>query len=263
MHRNHNYQNKFQQHKKRKKFDNLIFGKQPVLELLKTDKTVDKILIQAGSESDAIFEIRKIASQKNIPLKYVPVEKLNTLTGGIHQGIIAFTSEIQFQKTADVLQYVIEQGSTPFFLLLDGITDVRNFGAIARTAYAAGVHALIIATNDAAPINEEAMKTSAGALHHLAVCREKNIVEIIRYLKLNGLQILGADAHANMFLDEADLKIPLCIVMGSEDEGIQNQIKNILDYSIKIPMNQQFDSYNVSVAAGMILYETMRQRKKL
>ncbi|MBC8046953.1 MAG: 23S rRNA (guanosine(2251)-2'-O)-methyltransferase RlmB [Fimbriimonadaceae bacterium] len=245
---------------KRRKFDNLIFGRQPVLELLNSEKSVDKILLQNNTDGDILSEIKKIAAQKNIPVKYVPVEKLNTLTGGIHQGIIAFTAEIEFQNIENILPLIIEQGNVPLFVLLDGITDVRNFGAIARTAYAAGAHAIILAENDAAPVNAEAMKTSAGALSKLPVCREKNFNHTLEYLKLNGLQILGADSKAEKMCFEIDFTLPVVIILGSEDIGISPSVKKYIATTIKLPMQNNFDSYNVSVAAGMLLYEIMRQR---
>ncbi|MFN0276151.1 MAG: 23S rRNA (guanosine(2251)-2'-O)-methyltransferase RlmB [Chitinophagales bacterium] len=244
----------------RKKFDNLVFGRQPVLELLNSERPVDKIILQNGIAADVISEIKKFAYQKNIPVKNVPVEKLNTLTGGVHQGIIAFTSEIEFASIEDVLPYVIEQGKTPLLLILDSITDVRNFGAIARTAYAAGVDAIIISTHDAAPANAEAMKASAGALAKITVCREKDFQQALDYLLLNGIQIIGTDSNAETKCSAADFTIPVAIILGSEDEGISSSLRKYISTNVKLPMQKKFDSYNVSVSAGMVLYEVMRQR---
>ncbi len=157
----------------RRKFDNLIFGRQPVIELLDSEKTVDKILLQQSAQGEIIPLIKKKAAEKEIPLQYVPVEKLNGLTGGNHQGVVAFIAAVEFQSIENILPFIIEKGETPLILILDGITDVRNFGAIARTAYASGVHTIIISLNSAAPINEDAIKTSAGALTKIPVCREK------------------------------------------------------------------------------------------
>lgn len=248
---------------KRRKFDNLIFGRQPVIELLQSDKTIDKILVQNDAGGDIISQLKKLAAQKDIPFKYVPVEKLNQLTGGIHQGVIAFTSEIEFAKIENILPYIIEQGKIPLFILLDGITDVRNFGAIARTAYAAGVHALIIPFNETAPVNAEAIKASAGALLKIAVCREKNISDTMHQLKLNGLQIIGADAKSEKLISQTDFTIPSVIILGSEEEGISSAARKYIDAYASLPILNDFDSYNVSVAAGMILYEIMKQRNNL
>lgn len=248
---------------KRKKFDNLIFGRQPVIELLQSGKTIDKILIQSDAEGDIIFQLKKLAAKKDIPVKHVPAEKLNMLTGGIHQGVIAFTSEIEFSKIENILPYIIEQGKIPLFILLDAITDVRNFGAIARTAYAAGVDALLIPFNETAPANAEAIKASAGALIKIPVCREKNISHMLHQLKLNGLQIIGADAKAEKLISQANLEIPSVIILGSEEEGISYAAKKYIDEYVSLPALNNFDSYNVSVAAGMILYEVMKQRNNL
>ncbi len=247
--------------KARKKFDNLVFGRQPVAELLNSDKTVDKILLQQSASGDIIPMIKQKAAEKVIPLQYVPVEKLNALTGGNHQGVIAFTAAITFQSIEDVLPFVIEKGETPLILILDGITDVRNFGAIARTAWASGVHAIVIPASSAAPVNSDAIKTSAGALQQIPVCREKNYEAVLKYLQLNGLQIIGADANAAKFIYDTDLAIPTAIIMGSEDEGISYISRKYITSTVKIPLRNNFDSFNVSVAAGMILYEVMRQRK--
>ncbi len=246
---------------KRKKYDNLVFGRQPIIELLNSDQTIDKIYLLGTAQGDVIPEIKKLAAEKEVPLQYVPVEKLNTLTGGNHQGVIAFTSEIDFLKIDQLLPHIIESGETPLLLVLDGITDVRNFGAIARTAYAAGVHGLIIPAQHSAPVNGDAIKASAGALQRMPVCREKNFELVLKYLKLNGIQLLGTDTKAEHFISESDLTIPTAIFMGSEDEGLSAVSRKYLTGTVKIPMINPFDSYNVSVATGMILYEAMRQRK--
>ncbi len=245
---------------KRKKYDNLVFGRQPIIELLESDQTVDKIYLLHTAQGDVIPAIKRKAAEKEIPIQYVPVEKLNALTGGNHQGVIAFTSEIDFLKIEQLLPHIIESGETPLILILDGITDVRNFGAIARTAYASGVHGIVIPSDHSAPVNGDAIKTSAGALQHIPVCREKNYEAVLKYLKLNGIQLLGSDTHADQLIGECDLTIPTAIIMGSEDEGISAISRKYLTTTIRIPMYHSFDSYNVSVATGMILYEAMKQK---
>ena len=245
---------------KRKKYDNLVFGRQPIIELLESDQTVDKIYLLHTAQGDVIPAIKRKAAEKEIPIQYVPVEKLNALTGGNHQGIIAFTSEIDFYKIDQLLPHIIEKGESPLLIILDGITDVRNFGAIARTAYGAGVHGIIIPADHSAPVNGDAIKTSAGALQHIPVCREKNYEAVLKYLKLNGIQLLGSDTHADLLIGDCDLTIPTAIIMGSEDEGISVVSRKYLTSTIKIPMYHSFDSYNVSVATGMILYEAMKQK---
>jgi 23S rRNA (guanosine2251-2'-O)-methyltransferase len=246
--------------KKRKAFDNLVFGRQPVIELLDGEKTIDKILIQKSGKGEHITEIRNKAQLKEIPVQFVPDEKLTALTGGNHQGVIAFTTEISFQKIEQLLPFIIEKGEVPLIIILDSITDVRNFGAIARTAYAAGAHCLIIGTSNAAPVNAEAIKASAGALQLIPVCREKSLSAALDFLQLNGMCILGADINATDYLFNADMKNPTAVILGSEDEGISSNLRKYLSQTIKIPMHHSFDSYNVSVAAGMFLYEAMKQR---
>lgn len=245
----------------RKKFDNLIFGRQPVAELFNSGKTIDKILLQTSVQGEIITSIKQAAAEQEVPVQYVPAEKLNALTGGNHQGVIAFIAEIDFQKIDDILPFVIEKGEVPLILILDGITDVRNFGAIARTAWASGVHAIIMPAQHAAPVNSDAIKTSAGALTQIPVCREKNFELVLKYLKLNGLQLLGANADAPAFIYEKDLTVPTAIIMGAEDTGISALSRKYITGMVKLPLQNNFDSYNVSVAAGMMLYEVMRQRK--
>ncbi|MFN3940276.1 MAG: 23S rRNA (guanosine(2251)-2'-O)-methyltransferase RlmB [Chitinophagales bacterium] len=245
---------------RRKSYDNVVYGRQPVLELITTSKPVDKILMQQGAHGDVISEIRKTAKEKGIPVKVVPEEKLKSITNANHQGVIAFTAAVAFQKLEDILPFVIEKGETPLILILDSITDVRNFGAISRTAYASGVHAIVIPFMDTAPLNSEAIKASAGALQNIPVCRAKNLQAVMDYLELNGITIIGTDAQSTTSIYQVDLTVPLAFILGSEDTGISYVLQKRFIYSASVPMARPFDSYNVSVAAGMILYETMRQR---
>jgi len=249
-----------QQHLKRRAYDNLIFGRQPIIELLKSDQQIEQILMQGGSTGDAIQEIRRIAKSGDIPIKTVPQEKLNRLTGGNHQGVIAFTSAIKFQQLDDIVLHVIEQGESPLILILDHITDIGNFGAICRTAWGAGVHAILIPTVGAAPVNADAVKTSAGALNEIPVCRVKNLAKAIDDLKMHGIRIIGANANSNVSASQEDMDLPLAIIMGSEDEGISYELEKLIDQHVKLPMARNFDSYNVSVACAMLLYEVMRQK---
>lgn len=255
MHRQNNTRDS-----RRKTYDNIVYGRQPVLELLITSKPVDKILMQQGAHGDVITEIRKTAKEKGVPVKVVPEEKLKSITNGNHQGVIAFTAAVTFQKLEDILPFIIEKGETPLILILDSITDVRNFGAISRTAYAGGVHAIVIPFTDTAPLNSEAIKASAGALQNIPVCREKNLQAVIDYLELNGITIIGTDAKSETPIFKLDLTVPVAFILGSEDAGISYVLQKRFTYAASVPSVRKFDSYNVSVAAGMILYETMRQR---
>lgn len=238
----------------------LIFGKHPVLEAIEAGKQIDKIFLQRGIEKYFTNEIIKHTRQKNIALQFVPVEKLNRLTNGIHQGIVGFLSLINYYNLEDILPHIYEQGETPLFLILDEITDVRNFGAIARTAEGAGVHGLIIPQKGAAQINAEAMKSSAGALNKIYVCRENDLLKAIKFLKLNGIQLVATDLKVSKNIFECDFKIPTAIILGSEAQGISPPILRQVDEIIRIPMFGTMESFNVSVACGMILYEAMKQR---
>lgn len=246
---------------KRKAYDNIAFGRQPVIELLQAARPIDKILIQQGAHGEAVQTIRHLAKVMEVPVKTVPEEKLKSITGGIHQGVVAFTSPVAFQRIETLLPFIIETGATPLLFVLDGITDVRNFGAIARTAYASGVHALIIPYSDTAPVNAESVKASAGALYQIPVCREKNLEAVADFLELNGIALIGTDAKAKQRVYDLDLTAPLAFVMGSEDTGIRHVLRKRLTHTASIPVMHSFDSYNVSVAAGIVLYECMRQRQ--
>ena len=238
---------------------NVIKGLHPVEEALNAGKSLEKIFIQKENKREGVPAIIKLAREREIPVQFVPGEKLRQL-GAAHQGIAAIVSPVSFYRTDDIVSQVIERGEMPLLIICDRITDVRNFGAIARTAFASGVHALIIPQSETASINSEAMKASAGALNKIPVCREKNLLPVIKTLKLHGVQILAADAAGSKFIFETDLKNPTAVVIGSEGEGISKELLKVADEIVKLPMAVSFDSYNVSVAAGMILYEVMKQR---
>lgn len=239
--------------------DQYIYGIHPVEEALNSGATIERIFIQKGIHKDGISTIVRGAQQHEIPVQFVPAEKLNRLHRN-HQGIAAMVSPVQFYKVEDVLAQVYEKGEFPLFIIADRITDVRNFGAIARTALCCGAHALIIPQAETASINSDAMKASAGALHKIPVCREKNLVQLIKQLKLNGLQVLVSDMNGSKFIFEADLKIPTAIIMGSEGEGVAPELLRLADEIVKIPMTGTFESLNVSVATGIFLYEAVKQR---
>ena len=237
----------------------VVKGVHAVEEALSSDRSIEKILIQQGNRTPGISSIIRMAQEKEIPVQHVPEAKLFQL-GAAHQGVAAIVSPIQFFKTDDIITQAYDRGELPVVIICDRITDVRNLGAIARTAFAAGAQAVIIPHTETAAINAEAVKASAGALLKLPVCREKNLVQTVKQLKLHGIQILAADAHGSKFIYEADLKMPTAIILGSEGEGIAKELLKLADEIVKLPMPNGFDSYNVSVAAGMMLYEMMRQR---
>lgn len=239
----------------------LIYGKHPVLEALKAGRIFEKIFLQTGTQAPEISIIRQLARENNIVVQQVPLQKLNSITRKNHQGVVGFLSLIQYYSVEDVMLQSYDEGRTPLFLLLDGITDVRNFGAIARSAELTGVDALVIPQRGGALISGDAIKASAGALNLIHVCKVKQMSEAVDYLKFNGISIASADETAEKILWELDLNVPLAIVMGAEGEGISEEILKRSDMKFRIPMAGKIGSFNVSVAAGIVLYEVMRQKK--
>ena len=238
----------------------LLVGRKPVLEALEQGVTIEKIFLLRTATGEDIVRIKQKAKEFNIPVSQVPVEKLDYLTKVQHQGIVAWTSLLQYVDLQAGISYVVEKGETPLFLLLDGITDVRNVGAIARSALCCGAQGIILPTSHAASLNEDAIKTSAGALRKILLCRTPSVQQAMDVLRLNGIQILGTQMKGSVPVYESDLTIPSVIVMGAEDTGISKEVLKRADQLIRIPMVNNFDSLNVSVAAGMILYEALRQR---
>lgn len=243
-----------------KKQENGIFGLRPVMEAIEAGKTIDKLFVQKGLQSELFSELRKLINLYKIPVQYVPVEKLNRLTRKNHQGVFAFISPIDFHQIDNLLPLIYEQGKIPFLLILDRISDVRNFGAIARTAECVGVDAIIIPQKGSASINADAVKTSTGALYNIAICKENNLKKTIQLLQNSGIQIVSATEKAVNYIYDADFSKPLAIVMGSEEDGISNEILKSSDQIVKLPMFGKTSSLNVSVASGVFLYEVVRQR---
>ncbi|MBS1589609.1 MAG: 23S rRNA (guanosine(2251)-2'-O)-methyltransferase RlmB [Bacteroidetes bacterium] len=241
----------------------LLIGRKPVLEALQQGATIEKIFILRSASGEEIGDIKKLAKDRNVPMSQVPVEKLNNLTKAQHQGVVAWTSLLEYVELQDAISHVVEQGELPLFVLLDGVTDTRNVGAIARTALCCGAQGVILPTSSSASLTEEAIKTSAGALRKILLCRIPSIQQAIDVLRLNGIRVMGTQMQGSVPVYEADLTEPCCIVMGAEDTGISKDVIRRADTLIRIPMNAQFDSLNVSVATGMLLYEAMRQRKLL
>lgn len=238
-----------------------IFGIRPVLEAIDAGKTIDKILIQKGLQGELFYELREKSKEYGIPMQQVPVQKLNRLTSKNHQGVFAFISPIDFHKIEDVLPRIYEEGKTPLILILDRISDVRNFGAIARTAECTGVDTIIIPEKGSASVNEDAVKTSAGALYKIPVCKEKSLKDTIQFLQLSGVNITCASEKTNDTLYDVDFTKPTAIVMGSEEDGVSNELLRTSDHLAKLPIFGEIQSLNVSVACGAFLYEVIRQRR--
>ncbi len=239
---------------------NIIVGRNPVTEVLKQGAGIDKILLFKNASGEVINEIRKLAKDQNVPIQYVPNEKLNSLTNINHQGIIAFRSSVQYLDLQDVIDWINNKGEAALLLMLDGVTDVRNIGAIARSAVCCGAHALIIPEKGVGALNEDAVKSSAGALEKLNICRVNSLLKAVDDLHLNGIKIFTSEMNAKQKLHELNLSEPCCIIMGNEEKGVQSYLSKAADEHFSIPMKGDFDSLNVSVAAGIILYEAMKQR---
>jgi 23S rRNA (guanosine2251-2'-O)-methyltransferase len=248
------------QYQQRPKKNLLIVGKDAIIKAIKSGEQIDKIYLQDTVRGEQIDEIRTLATQYIIPISRVPVEKLNGLNVSNHEGCIALKSKIAFQDVQDVISLVVENGEVPLLLILDGITDVRNIGAIARTAYCCGVHAIVIPDKGIAALNEDAILTSAGALEKIAICRVNSLVKTVDDLHLNGIKVYATEMTAKTSVTDINFTEPTAIVMGSEENGIFPTLLKVCDEQIKIAMKGDFESLNVSVATGMVLYEVMRQR---
>jgi len=238
----------------------MIFGIRAVIEAIEADKEVDKILIRKDLQGDLAKELTAILKTRNITIQRVPVERLDRYTRKNHQGVIAFLSAITYEHIEDIIPFLYENGKDPFILLLDGITDVRNFGAIARTCEVAGVDAIVIPAKGSVTVNADAVKTSAGALLKIPVCKEQNLTSVIKYLKDSGIKVVAASERSSETYTEADYNGPIALVMGAEDTGVSNENLRIVDHMVKIPQFGTIGSLNVSVAAGVLIYEVIRQR---
>ncbi len=238
----------------------MIFGIRAVIEAIQAGKDIDKVLVKKELQGDLAKELFAALKGTTIPLQKVPVERLNRITRKNHQGVVAFMSAVTYQRVEDWVPYLFEQGKSPLFVMLDGITDVRNFGAIARTCECAAVDAVIIPSKNSVSVNADAVKTSAGALHTLPVCREPNLTQTLRYLKDSGFHIVAATEKGDYDYSKADYTGPMCIIMGAEDKGVSYDNLALCDEWVKIPMLGHIESLNVSVAAGILVYEAVKQR---
>ncbi len=246
----------------RKQPENLVYGIHPILEALNAGKDIEKILLSRELRNPQVREITSIAEEREIPVQKVPNEKLDSFTKANHQGIVAFVSMIEYQPIEDILIRSFESGRQPMFIILDRITDVRNFGAIARSAECAGVDALIIPSRGSAQVNADAIKTSAGALNLVPVHRSPNLKNTLRYLKDSGVRLIAVTEHGSTDYGTTDLSGPTAFILGSEEDGISPEYLKLCDDRIKISLLGTIGSLNVSVAAGIIIFEALRQRNK-
>ena len=238
----------------------MVYGIRPVIEAIDSGKEAEKVFIQKGTRSEIFSDLMKLLKERAVPYQFVPIEKLNRLTRKNHQGVVAFISPVVFYQVEDILPGLYEQGKTPFILVLDKITDVRNFGAILRTAQCTGVDAVVIPSKNSAQLNSGTVKSSAGAIFKLPICRSENLKVTLDFLQQSGLQLIAATEKAEGLFYNADLSGPITLLMGSEGEGISGEYLKKANLEVKIPLFGDIESLNVSVAAGVLLYEVVRQR---
>ncbi|MFO0494734.1 MAG: 23S rRNA (guanosine(2251)-2'-O)-methyltransferase RlmB [Flavobacteriia bacterium] len=244
---------------RKKPQEDIIYGVRAVIEAIKAEREINKIMILKGMNKDLFMELKQALNGKNFQLQFVPVQKLDSLTDGNHQGVVAFVSPVEYKSIEPFVDDLIGKGEKPFILVLDRITDVRNFGAIARTAECQGVDAILIPAKGSALVTADAVKTSAGALNRITVCKTDNLKDSLFYLQQSGLRIVSCTEKTKIPLYEVNLRGAVAVILGSEEDGITSDLLNMSDIKAKIPMRGEISSLNVGVAAGMVLYEKTRQ----
>jgi 23S rRNA (guanosine2251-2'-O)-methyltransferase len=240
----------------------MVYGIRPLIEAIRSGKEVEKVFLQKGVGSPALKELLALLKEREIPIQTVPQEKMNRLTRKNHQGVVAYIAPVQFHNIEQLLPTLYEQGKEPFILVLDRVTDVRNFGALLRTAESAGVDAVLMPSKGSAQLNSGTIKSSAGAIFKVPICREHNLKDALVFLKNSGLKLVAVTEKAENLYFHEDLSGPLALIMGSEGEGISEAYLKLADVKAKIPMFGEIESLNVSVAAGVLIYEVVRQRMK-
>ena len=243
-----------------KKKSNIIYGIRTVIEAVKSGQHLERVFIQKNLKGDLYKELMLNLHNSSTPLSKVPAERIQKFTRQNHQGVVALISPVQYHNLEHLIPQLYEQGKNPLILVLDEITDIRNFGAIARTAECLGVHSLVIPSRGGAQINEDAVKTSAGAFNYLPVCRVNNLLDAVRYLQESGINIISCSEKTDSTLDKMHFTFPTAIIMGSEERGISDSLMDLSNEIAKVPMTGSIESLNVGVAAGMALYEVQRQR---
>lgn len=246
--------------KENEKESNYIFGIRAVIEAAKAGKNIEKVLLKKDTQGSIFQELMQVVTKMNIPFQYVPVERINKVTQKNHQGAVAYISPITYQNFEETIVALLEKKDNPIVMIMDSVTDIRNFGAIARTSECTGVDVMLIPDKGNAPVNSDAIKTSAGALLRIPVCREKSLMKAVTFLQQYEFQIFAASEKTNTLYTEADFTGPIAIVMGAEDKGVSKEVLKIVDQQIKIPLKGEIESLNVSVAAGVLLYEVLKQR---
>ena len=238
----------------------VVFGIRAVIEAIESGKQVDKVLMKKDLGGELARELLSVTREYNVPVQRVPVERINKVTRKNHQGVIAFMAAVDYYHVDDTVPALYDEGINPLVVVLDGVTDVRNFGAIARTCECAGVNCIVIPERNSVSVNADAVKTSAGALNYLPVCRERNLVKAVQYLRDSGFKVMGASEKTDLNYTKADFTGPVAIVLGAEDTGISTDVLKLCDTLVAIPEFGQINSLNVSVAGGIMIYEVVRQR---
>lgn len=238
----------------------MIYGTRAVIEAIAAGKDIDKVMIQSGLSNDLVKELIAVARNNNVPLAFIPAEKLKRISSKNHQGVICLLSPVTYASLDNLIFKAYNEGREPFFIILDRITDVRNFGAVVRTAECAGLDGIIIPDKGNAPITSDAMKTSAGALNHVPICREKDLKKTVQLLHENGIRVIACTEKTETNIYQFNLSGPIAIIMGSEEDGISDNLLRLADDLASIPLKGKIGSLNVSVAAGVLLYEIVRQR---
>ena len=238
----------------------VVFGIRAVIEAIESGKQVDKVLMKKDLGGELARELLSVTREYNVPVQRVPVERINKVTRKNHQGVIAFMAAVDYYHVDDIVPALYDEGINPLVVVLDGVTDVRNFGAIARTCECAGVNCIVIPERNSVSVNADAVKTSAGALNYLPVCRERNLVKAVQYLRDSGFKVMGASEKTDLNYTKADFTGPVAIVLGAEDTVISTDVLKLCDTLVAIPEFGQINSLNVSVAGGIMIYEVVRQR---
>lgn len=238
----------------------MVYGTRPLMEAIRSGKEIEKVLMQHGLKSPVFHELMGLLKENQIPFQWVPIEKLNRITRKNHQGVIATISPVTYYKIDQILPLLYEEGKIPFVLVLDRVTDIRNFGGLLRTADSAGVNAVLVPDKGTAPLNSDAIKSSAGAVFKVPICREHNLKDALTYLKESGLKVVAVTEKADNFYFHENLDGPVALVMGSEGTGISEAYLKLSDVQVKIPMLGSIESLNVSVASGILMHEVVRQR---
>lgn len=240
--------------------DKIIYGIHPIEEALDNHINIEKVFVRQGLNTGPVRSIISTCRERNIPCVYTPQQRLNQMCRGNHQGVVAYLSHIDYVTLDDIIHSAQRKGEHPLIVVCDGITDVRNIGAIARSAYCCGAHGMVMPVKSGAMINEEAVKASAGTILNLPICREKSVMKCIEQLKLNGIRVIGADMHTDIYVHQVNLNEPVAFLLGDEGSGVSDVVLKECDVVIKVPMISAAESLNVSVAAGIILYEALKQR---